>query len=131
MSGGGFGVCGGPRPDRTQPRSRAHTRDLPTLTPVTPASHQSHLPPATLALLRAEEVAELLRTSRAAVYTMAERGQLPGVYRLGRRLLFSRDQLLTWLETRRVPFRDPAEPGPTHVVACQADRRAPHLEGVR
>jgi excisionase family DNA binding protein len=33
-------------------------------------------------LLKAEEAAELLRTSRKAIYTMVERGQLPGVVRL-------------------------------------------------
>jgi excisionase family DNA binding protein len=38
-------------------------------------------------LLTADEVAELLRTSRKAVYAMVERGQLPGVRRVGRRLL--------------------------------------------
>ena len=35
----------------------------------------------------ANEVAELLRTSRPAVYAMVERGQIPGVVRIGRRVL--------------------------------------------
>ncbi|MGH7436959.1 MAG: helix-turn-helix domain-containing protein, partial [Polyangiaceae bacterium] len=43
------------------------------------------------------EVAALLRTSRKAVYAMAERAQLPGVIRIGRRLLVRRDDLLSWL----------------------------------
>ncbi len=34
-------------------------------------------------LLTAAETADLLRTSRKAVYAMAERGQLPGVTRIG------------------------------------------------
>ena len=46
------------------------------------------------------EVAELLRTSRSAVYAMVERGQLPGVTRIGRRLLFRRDALLHWLDRK-------------------------------
>ncbi len=48
-------------------------------------------------LLTANETADLLRTSRPAVYAMAERGQLPGVIRIGRRLLFRRDALVDWL----------------------------------
>ncbi len=47
--------------------------------------------------LTVAEVAALLRTSTKAVYAMAERGQLTGVTRLGRRLLFRRDLLLQWL----------------------------------
>jgi excisionase family DNA binding protein len=45
-------------------------------------------------LLTVDEVAILLRTSRKAVYALAERGQLAGIVRLGRRLLFSRDLLI-------------------------------------
>ena len=41
-------------------------------------------------LLTADEVAALLRTSRKAIYAMAERGLLPGVIRIGRRLLVRR-----------------------------------------
>jgi excisionase family DNA binding protein len=52
-------------------------------------------------LLTASEVAVVLRTSRKAVYAMAERAQLPGVVRIGRRLLVRRDDLLSWLDERR------------------------------
>ncbi len=52
-------------------------------------------------LLTASEVAVALRTSRKAVYAMAERAQLPGVTRIGRRLLVRRDDLLSWLDERR------------------------------
>ena len=54
-------------------------------------------------LLTTDEVADLLRTSRRAVYAMTERGQLPGVTRIGRRVLYRRDDLLDWLDQKRVP----------------------------
>lgn len=54
-------------------------------------------------LLTIEEVADLLRTSRKAVYAMAQRRQLPGVLRIGRRLLVRRDDLLAWLHRSRAP----------------------------
>jgi excisionase family DNA binding protein len=54
-------------------------------------------------LLTVEEVAELLRTSRKAVYAMSERGLLPGVTRIGRRVLFRRDVLLHWLRQKSAP----------------------------
>jgi excisionase family DNA binding protein len=50
-------------------------------------------------LLQAEEVAQLIRVSRKAVYTMAERGEIPGVTKLGRRLRFRRDAIEAWLAT--------------------------------
>ena len=48
-------------------------------------------------LLTVAEVADLLRTSPKAIYTMVERGQLPGVHRIGRRLLFGQAALVAWL----------------------------------
>ena len=54
-------------------------------------------------LLPTSEVADILRTSRAAIYAMVERGQLPGVIRIGRRILIRRDALLDWLHERRAP----------------------------
>lgn len=44
-------------------------------------------------LLTVAEVAEMMRTSKNAIYIAAERGRLPGVVRLGRRLLFRRDDV--------------------------------------
>jgi excisionase family DNA binding protein len=44
-----------------------------------------------------KEVASLLRTTPKAIYTMVERAQIPGVLRIGRRLLFRREVLLQWL----------------------------------
>ena len=49
-------------------------------------------------LLTVDDAAELLRTTRKAVYVMIERGQLPGVTRLGRRVLLRSDRLLEWLD---------------------------------
>ena len=63
--------------------------------PVTPQS----LP----ALLTCAEVAELLRTTRKAVYAMVERGQLPGVVRLGNRVLFRQDAMLDFLRQKSAP----------------------------
>jgi excisionase family DNA binding protein len=49
-------------------------------------------------LLRVNEVADLLRTSPKAVYAMIHRGQMPGVRRVGRRVLISSHSLLKWLD---------------------------------
>ena len=67
----------------------------PTRSLVTPVLHD--LPD----LLTPDEVAALLRTTRKAVYAMIARGQLPGIVRLGRRVLFDRAELLHWLAERR------------------------------
>ena len=53
--------------------------------------------------LTAVETADLLRTTPKAVYSMAGRGQLPGVTRIGRRVLVRADLLLDWLDERRAP----------------------------
>ena len=51
--------------------------------------------------LTADEVArDYLRTSRKVVYEMARMGQLPGVVRIGRKVLFRRDRLLEFLRER-------------------------------
>jgi excisionase family DNA binding protein len=54
-------------------------------------------------LLTADEAADLLRTSRRAIYAMVARGQLPGVVRVRRRVLLRTDVLLHWLEQKCVP----------------------------
>jgi excisionase family DNA binding protein len=53
--------------------------------------------------LNVDEAAELLRTTRRAIYAMVERRQLPGVERLRRRVLFRSDVLLDWLDQKRAP----------------------------
>ena len=54
-------------------------------------------------LLTPSEVATLLRTSKGAIYCMVERGQLPGVVRIGRRLLFREEALLDFIRQKSTP----------------------------
>jgi excisionase family DNA binding protein len=54
-------------------------------------------------LLTADEAAEILRTTRKGFYAMVERGQLPGVTRLGRRVLIRSEDLLDWLRQKSAP----------------------------
>jgi excisionase family DNA binding protein len=54
-------------------------------------------------LLTIDEAAELLRTTRRAIYAMVERRQLPGVVRIRRRVLLRADDLLHWLDQKRAP----------------------------
>jgi len=53
--------------------------------------------------LKVGEVADLLRTSEKAIYAMVERCQLPGVIRIGRRVLVRQDALLDWLGQKSTP----------------------------
>ena len=50
-----------------------------------------------------DETATLLRTTRKAIYSMIERGQLPGVTRIGRRVLIRTSDLLHWLRQKSTP----------------------------
>ena len=47
--------------------------------------------PSLPSLLTVTEVAALLRTSPKAIQSAVQRGKLPGVVRVGRRILFRRD----------------------------------------
>jgi excisionase family DNA binding protein len=64
-----------------------------------PSAHRALAP----VLLTVGEVADLLRTTRRAIYVMVERRQLPGLIRIGRRVLFRADDLLDWLDQKRAP----------------------------
>ena len=52
-------------------------------------------------LLTTADVADFLRTTQNAVYIMVARGQLPGVVRIGRRILVREDELVDWLDRSR------------------------------
>ncbi len=52
--------------------------------------------------LTVPEVADLLRTTPKAVYLMIDRGKLPGVRRVGRRVLVKRAELLDSLDHNRI-----------------------------
>jgi excisionase family DNA binding protein len=54
-------------------------------------------------LLTIEEVAVLLRTTPKAIYVMIARNRLPGVTRLGRRVLVRSAVLLDWLNQKSAP----------------------------
>lgn len=87
-------ACG----DKTEPSAGMGARRATTL-PRSTRGNEPVLTPADGArrapafdhheLLTAQETADLLRTTRAAVYAMVERGTMPGVVRFGRRVLFN------------------------------------------
>lgn len=54
-------------------------------------------------LLTIDEAADLLRTSRRAIYAMIARRQLPVVVRIRRRVLVRSADLLNWLHQKRAP----------------------------
>jgi excisionase family DNA binding protein len=53
-------------------------------------------------VLTADEAAALLRVSRKAIYAAANRGEIPGAFRLGRSIRFSRAALVAWMRQGRV-----------------------------
>jgi excisionase family DNA binding protein len=48
-------------------------------------------------LLKIDEAAALLSLGRATAYQMVQRGEMPGVVRLGRSVRISADALRTWI----------------------------------
>ena len=54
-------------------------------------------------LLTVDDAADLLWTTRRAIYAMLERRQLPGVIRNRRRVLIRSAELLEWLDQKRAP----------------------------
>ena len=53
--------------------------------------------------LTVDETAHLLRTTLKGIYAMVERGLLPGVTRIGRRVLVRSSDLLDWLRQKSTP----------------------------
>ena len=54
-------------------------------------------------LLTPGEVSILFRTSKKAIYAMVERGQLPGVVRIGRRVLLDEAALVDFIRQKSTP----------------------------
>ena len=57
-------------------------------------------------LLTVDETASLLRTTRKGIYAMVARGQIPGVTRVGRRVLVHSETLLRWIRQKSTPPPD-------------------------
>ena len=66
---------------------------------VSPAEAPDRLPPEPEArvVLTVDELAALLRCNRKTVYAAINRGEIPGVRRLGGAIRIHRDTVLTWL----------------------------------
>jgi excisionase family DNA binding protein len=86
------------RPNRGKPNAPLTLAHPPCSSEMT-AQHISRAP----VLLTPAEVAAALRTSRKAIYAMIARHQLPGIVRLGRRVLVRQDALLDWLSQKSTP----------------------------
>lgn len=71
-------------------------------------AHQADRTPDLPYLMTADELGEFLRRSRRAIYTMKDRGQLPRPVRIGRRVLFRRNDVLEWLDAK---LRAPSSSG--------------------
>ena len=53
-------------------------------------------------ILTTMEVANLLKLARITVYRMASRGDIP-CYKSGKNLMFYRDEILEWVDSRKSP----------------------------
>lgn len=65
------------------------------ISPSSPPTDPGDLP----FLLDARDVAAVLRTTRKGAYALIARGRIPGVIRIGRRVLVRRDALLDWVRS--------------------------------
>lgn len=75
--------------------------------------------------LKAEEVATLLHIGRNAVYALAKSGDLPS-YRMGRKLLFSLDDVERYRQRQRTDAETPELASPrSYLPAAEASSRRP------
>jgi predicted DNA-binding transcriptional regulator AlpA len=56
-------------------------------------------------LMRVDEVAELLRMTPRALYSMRYRGYGPPSFRMGRRVVYRREALLAWIQEQETATR--------------------------
>ena len=54
-------------------------------------------------LITIDELAAEFRTTPGAIYAARHRGQGPRGVKIGRRLLFTREDITAWIESRREP----------------------------
>lgn len=85
-------------PTSAKPLRRLATPDQAEQTTVSTTTSSGRVP----LFLTPGEVAEVLRTSRKAIYGLIERKALPGVVRVGRRVLVRRTTLLDSLREKEV-----------------------------
>ena len=48
-----------------------------------------------------DQISELLHLTKATVYSKHSKGELPGVCKQGKRLLFQRDVIINWIKSGR------------------------------
>jgi excisionase family DNA binding protein len=80
---------------------------LPQVVPSQPMNHTTPLAEASSEFLSVRDVSRLLGVATVSVYRLAERRVLP-VYRLLRKVLFRRREVLDWIESKRTAPRDPS-----------------------
>ena len=64
-----------------------------------PSSTRSDPRPASRRLGTIDDVLEVLPLPKSSVYELARYGRMPGVVRVGRRLLFDLDAITTWIDS--------------------------------
>lgn len=77
------------------------------IVPLQPMIHNLSLAQEVSEFLSARDVARYLGVATVSVYRLAERRILP-VYRILRKLLFRKSDVLAWVETQRTAPRDPS-----------------------
>lgn len=53
--------------------------------------------------LTTDEAADLLRTTQKAIYARIERRQLPGVRKIGKKILIHSGELVEWIDQQAAP----------------------------